>query len=84
MSAIENILTRMMNDPIFAEAVFIDASTALAEYKLSADQISRFKDMSRAEFESMSTEDRISLAVGNKEPASVVYPDLTVTIAQSD
>ena len=63
MSTLETILSRMMNEPAFAEAVFVDAEKTLAEYDLSADEIAKFKGLSRADFEdlaSASPEDRKS------------------------
>jgi hypothetical protein len=68
MSTIETILSRMMNEPAFAEAVFADSEKALAEYHLSADMISKFKGISRAGFEALATqapEERKSLASNN-------------------
>ena len=65
MSSLEIILTRMMNDTTFADAVFTDASKALAEYKLSNEELAKFKAMSRAEFEALSTDDRKSFGWGN-------------------
>ena len=64
----KTILTRMMNEPAFAEAVFVDAEKTLAEYDLSADEIAKFKGMSRADFEdfaSTSPEDRKSFVSMN-------------------
>ena len=67
MSKIKTILDRMMNEPAFADAVFADMEKALAEYGLSADDIAKFKEISRADFEifsSASPEERKSLASG--------------------
>jgi hypothetical protein len=67
MSAIETILSRMMTDPVFADAVFANADTALAEYRLSTDDLSQFKDLTRAGFEKfvqLSPEERKSLVGG--------------------
>ena len=61
----ETILTRMMSDPAFAEAVFADAAKALAEYNLSAEDLVKFKELTRAQFEGMSTEDRKSFGTMN-------------------
>jgi len=55
MSTIETILSRMMNDPEFADAIFANAEKALAEYDLSADEIAKFKGMSRADFEDLAS-----------------------------
>jgi len=65
MSTIETILTRMMNEPPFAEAVFADAGKALSEYELSGETLESFKYMSREEldvFTSASPEARLSFA----------------------
>lgn len=65
MSAVEAILTRMMQDPAFAEAIFSDAEKALAEYSLSAEEASKFKELSRAQFDVIATnpEDRKSFSI---------------------
>ena len=68
MSILETILSRAMSDDAFAEQLFTDAETALAEYDLSADVISKFKDISRADFEAVASqapEERKSLATNN-------------------
>jgi len=51
MSIIETILTRMMKDPAFADAVFTDAEKTLSEYNLPFEASTKFKSMSRADFE---------------------------------
>jgi len=53
MSKVETILTRMMNETDFVNAVFDDADKALAEYNLSTDEVSKFKSMSHANFKSL-------------------------------
>jgi len=63
MSTIETILSRMMNDAAFADSVFATAEKALAEYSLSADEFAKFKDLSKAQFEGMSPEDRKSFTL---------------------
>ena len=68
MSTIETILSRMMNEPVFAESVFADAETALTEYELSAHEIAKFKGISRADFETLTSsapEERKSLATAS-------------------
>lgn len=60
MSNLETILNRMMNDAAFADAVFANAANALAEYNLSAEDIEKFKGLSRATLSAMSAEDRKS------------------------
>ena len=64
MSTIKNILDRMITDPDFTEAVFADAEKALAEYNLSAEEMDKFKDISRVDFEAFaaaSPEERKSM-----------------------
>jgi len=61
MSTIEIILTRAMNEPTFADALFSNPEEALAEYNLSVDEIAKFKGLTRTQFEAMSTEDRQSM-----------------------
>jgi hypothetical protein len=63
MSTIETILSRAMSDHAFADALFADPEKALAEYDLPADVIEKFKKMSRAEFESLDTEERQSMSI---------------------
>jgi hypothetical protein len=68
MSTIESILSRMMQESEFAEAVFADAEKALAEYDLPADEIKLFQESFRADFEALaaaSPEERKSMVVGN-------------------
>ena len=47
MTTIETILSRMMNDQVFAEALLTNPAEALAEYDLSADEIEKLKGLSR-------------------------------------
>ena len=64
MSKIETILTRMINEPSFAEAVFADMEKALSEYDLSAKEMDEIKEISRMEFEAFvdaSPEERKSM-----------------------
>ena len=67
MSTIETILTRMMQDPAFAEAIFSDMENALSEYSLSTEETSQFKELSRAQFDALGTnpEARQSFAVAH-------------------
>ena len=53
MSTIEIILTRSMNDPVFAEALFSQPVKALAEYNLSAEELAQFQGLSRVEIDPM-------------------------------
>ena len=65
MSTIETILSRMMREPVFAEALLANPEQALAEYNLPADEIAQFKGLSRADFEALASqtpEERKSLA----------------------
>ena len=76
MSILETILSRAMSDDAFAEQLFTDAETALAEYDLSADVISKFKDISRADFEAVASqapEERKSLATQMGAPSGRLY-----------
>jgi hypothetical protein len=63
MPTIETILSRAMNDPTFADALFADPEKALAEYDLPAEVIAQFKNLSRAQFEAWEAEDRRSMSV---------------------
>ena len=59
----QTVLSRMMSEPAFADAVFADASKALAEYNLTAEEAAKFKGLTRAQFASMSPEERKSFIV---------------------
>jgi hypothetical protein len=76
MSTLETILSRMMNEPAFASAVFTDTENALAEYKLSAEEIAKFKGITRADFEALTShapEERKSLATKMGAPSGRLY-----------
>lgn len=62
MSALENILVRMMNDAEFADAVFTDPEMALEEYGLPVDEVAKFDGLTREQFAAMSPDDRKSMA----------------------
>ena len=84
MSTVETILTRMMQDPTFAEALFSDAEQALAEYGLSAEEASKFQGLSRAQFDALATspEARQSFGVaygGGMAMGKVVMQDFPST-----
>ena len=61
--SVETILSRMISDSVFAEAVFADAEKALAEYKLSAEEVTKFKGLSRAHFTTMTPDERKSFGI---------------------
>ena len=61
--SVETILSRMISDSAFAEAVFADAEKALAEYNLSAEEIAKFKKLTHAHFSTMTPEERKSFGV---------------------
>ena len=67
--SVETILSRMISDSAFAEAVFANAEKALAEYKLSAEEIAKFTGLTRAHFESMLPEDRKSFLIVGRSAA---------------
>ena len=60
--SVETILSRMISDSAFAEAVFANAETTLAEYSLSIEDLAKFKGMNRAEFANLAAESRRSFA----------------------
>jgi len=66
----ETILARMMNDPDFADSVFSNPEKSLAEYKLSADEIAKFKSLTQVEFEEMTAEDRKSFGTRSNHSES--------------
>ena len=61
MSTIETILTRAMSDTEFADQLFTDTEKALAEYNLSAEEIAKFKEFTRAQFDEMTPDERKSM-----------------------
>ena len=63
MSKLETVLTRMMNDAIFASQLFADTYKMLAGYNLSAEEVQIIKSMPRAEFMSHALEARKSFAI---------------------
>jgi hypothetical protein len=63
MSTIETILSRAMCDDAFAEQLFTDAETALAEYDLSADEVAKFRGLSRVQFNAMPPDERKSMSL---------------------
>ena len=63
MSTIETILSRAMSDDTFAEQLFTDAETALAEYDLSAEDVAKFKGLSRVQFDAMTPDQRKSMSL---------------------
>jgi hypothetical protein len=62
VSTIDLILTRMMYEAVFADAVFENAEAALMEYNLTSEEVSRFKTISRLKFSAMTLEDRKTFA----------------------
>ena len=51
MSTIERILSRMINEPAFAEALLANPANALAEYGLSAEELAQFQGLSRVDID---------------------------------
>ena len=62
MSITEIILSRMMNDNDFEEMFFTDAEKALEGYILTDEELARFKNLTRAQFQAMTVENRKSFA----------------------
>jgi hypothetical protein len=65
MSAIETILFRAMSEPKFAEQLFKNLVETLADYTLTAEEHTQLKNMSRAEFEVLATEQRKSMVLND-------------------
>ena len=76
MSTIETILSRMMREPDFAEAVFTNAEKALAEYNLTPKEYAAFKALSRAEFDAQAVEGRKSMAIQLKGSQIITFTGL--------
>jgi len=60
MSTIETILSRAMSDQDFAMLLFAKPEQALAGYKLTTNEFETLKNLSAAEFEALSADDRRS------------------------
>ena len=76
MSTLEIILSRMLNEPAFADALIATPEKALAEYNLPADEIAQFKGLSQADFEALASqapEERRSLATQMGAPSGRLY-----------
>jgi len=72
---IETILTKAIEDPKFADALFADPEKALAGFDLTAEEIAKFKDFSRAQFD--------EIALGNRKAFSVIINEIvTVVVAK--
>ncbi len=56
MLQLETILIRMMREHAFANAVFSDATHALAGYDMQNETIAKFRTLSRADFDSAAYE----------------------------
>ncbi|MBI5934795.1 MAG: hypothetical protein HY867_13915 [Chloroflexi bacterium] len=65
---VEAILSRIISDARFAQAFFADPEKALAGYDLTKEEIGRFANFSRADFEryvNASPEERRSFAIAS-------------------
>jgi len=74
MSTIDIILTRMMYEAVFADAVFENAEAALTEYNLTSEEVSRFKTLSRLKLSAMTLEDRKTFAAWVTHPHTMPNP----------
>jgi hypothetical protein len=74
MSTIDIILTRMMYEAVFADAVFENAEAALMEYNLLPEEVSRFKTISRLKLSAMTLEDRKTFAAWVTHPHAAPNP----------
>ena len=76
MSTIETILSRMMREPDFAEAVLTNAEKALAEYNPTPKEYAAFKSLSRAKFDAQAVEGRKSMAIQLKGSQIITFTGL--------
>ncbi len=60
---VEAILSKAMSDARFAEALFADAEKALAGYDLTTEELAKFQKFPRAQFQSMTIEERKSFII---------------------
>ncbi len=63
--SVESILSKAMSDAAFADALFADPEKALAGFDLTREEIASLKNLSRAQFEAMTPEERKSFIVVN-------------------
>lgn len=61
MTTIETILSRMMKEPDFAEAIFVDTEKTLESYGLSANELALFQKMTQAQFRTLTADERKSM-----------------------
>jgi len=74
VSTIDIILTRMMYEAVFADAVFENAEAALREYNLTPDEVSRFKTITRLNLSTMTLDDRKAFAAWVTHPHATPNP----------
>ena len=59
----ETVLTLAMGDPSFANEIFASPEQALDGFDLTAEELNKFKEMTRVEFEASALENRKSFGV---------------------
>jgi len=69
---VESILSRAMSDPAFADLLFTDAAKALEGAELTAEEASSLNGLSRAQFQTMSPEDRKSFCMSNHNETTLI------------
>jgi hypothetical protein len=87
MSTVEIVLTRMMHEALFADAVFAHAESALAEYNLHETEISRLKTITRARLAEMTVDERRAFATPPSMRISGTRPtaaDETIFLIQGE
>lgn len=68
--ALQSVFSRAMGDPAFADLLFSDPGQALSGYDLTAEEVSRLKSMSRAQF------DQLAKAVPkDRKSFSIIFVD---------
>ena len=59
----ETVLTLAMGDPSFANEIFASPEQALDGFDLTAEELNKFKEMTRVEFEVSALENRKSFGM---------------------
>ncbi len=79
--SVEAALSKAMSDAKFAEAILADPEKALAGYDLTAEEITRFKNLTRAQFEAMTPEDRTSFVTsGLTDPGTHQHNETLLSV----
>ena len=79
-NSVETVLSRAMSDAAFAEELFANPEQSLAGYDLTAEEVAKFKNMTRAELNAMAglaPDERKSMSFswGMKSDGRIIDPN---------